>query len=345
MQKLPWLDYSGQTTPELIACKDTHRIDSLLCAVEEGIQNKLARGTSISGSERVVLAVMALQREVNNGGHRQFFLNSSREYAPIIGDCLRRTGCESTAEIVADAINALGVSLPSPEAVSAAARRENAGRENTRRDRILHDCDRRFYRTHEIEPNLFHFIETHQDEIQLAQASVPRPQKKTSAFPNVSRLYAQLLCSKQREYCLESARQLAEDLAQQHSIPAADYELEGAAVLYSLHCSLQAEDLDACEPLALLAFDLARDHTMQGVLHRDWINQLIAASQDELADAATLAYLEYLKSSDPSSRATQNRIKLWAAPVREHAAVLPDSVGFFAANFPGVGLERCADSN
>ena len=41
MEELPWLDYTGQSTPELIACKNSHRIDSLLCAFEEGIQAKL----------------------------------------------------------------------------------------------------------------------------------------------------------------------------------------------------------------------------------------------------------------------------------------------------------------
>ena len=74
MEKLPWLDYTGQTTSELIACKDSHRIDSLLCAFEEGIQTKLAQkgGARPTAEKNLVLAVMGLDREVNNGGHYQF---------------------------------------------------------------------------------------------------------------------------------------------------------------------------------------------------------------------------------------------------------------------------------
>src|SRR6266446_834119 len=65
LEKLSWLDYTGQTTSELIGCKKSHRIDSLLCAFEEGIQAKLdqAGAGSITGEEDLVLAVMALERE------------------------------------------------------------------------------------------------------------------------------------------------------------------------------------------------------------------------------------------------------------------------------------------
>ena len=89
---LPWLDYTGQSTQELIACKNTHRIDSLLCALEEGIQAKERQDgeAGLTDEERVVLAVRALDREVNNGGFSQFFANSSRRFVPIIVDSLRR---------------------------------------------------------------------------------------------------------------------------------------------------------------------------------------------------------------------------------------------------------------
>ena len=330
MQTLPWLDYAGQTTPELIACKTSHRIDSLLRAFEQGIQNKLDQQEKISSEERVILAVMALQREVDKGGHQQFFLNSSRQFVPVIESSLLRIGCDETAAIIADAIAALG-----PEGIHG---------EDPVRDKILQDCDERFYQTGEIELNLFHFVEANQERIRLASVSAaPRP-RRTSSFLNVSKLYSMLLNSQQTDFTLEWIRYVAEDMAQKQAVPASDADLDAAAVLYALDQNLKAGDLDACEPLALLAFDLARDHTMQGVLHRDWINQLIAASQDELADAATLTYLEYLKNSDPSLRATQNRIKLWATPVQEHAAVLPNSSGFFAANFPGMGAGRILET-
>jgi hypothetical protein len=335
VQKLPWLDYSGQTAIELIACRSSHRIDSLLCGFEEGILNKLDQQGGISGEERLVLAVMALQREVNDGGHRQFFRNSSPEFAPIIQSSLLRIHCRATAEIVTDAMAALGLTDISPDTVSAALRGDDPVR-----DQALRDCDDRFYRTNEIEPNLFSFVEAHQDKIQLAGASPAPRQRRSSTFLNISKLYAALLRSQQADHTLDAARCVAEDLAHKQAIPATASELDGAAVLYSLDQALKAGNLDACEPLALLAFDLVREHTMQCVLHKDWIHQLIASSQGDLADAATLTYLEFLKQSDPAVRATQNRIKLWVPTLQEHAGALPSSVNFFNAHFLEMGLDR-----
>ncbi len=60
--------------------------------------------------ERIVFAVEALEREVNNGGYCQFFGNSSREFAPSIADALLRIGCPGTARITRKAIEAVGVS-------------------------------------------------------------------------------------------------------------------------------------------------------------------------------------------------------------------------------------------
>src|SRR5258708_3135222 len=107
--ELPWLTYSGQTTLEIIACKNTHRIDSLLCAFEEGIQLRQSRHGKggRTPEERILLGIMALTREVNNGGYHQFFVNSSRQYAPTIVPALQRIGCHATAALTEKAIGAL----------------------------------------------------------------------------------------------------------------------------------------------------------------------------------------------------------------------------------------------
>jgi hypothetical protein len=65
-----WLDqYGGETVEELIALGDTHRIDSLVLAFEQAMDQKVARvGYELACEERIILAVEALAREVNNGG-------------------------------------------------------------------------------------------------------------------------------------------------------------------------------------------------------------------------------------------------------------------------------------
>ena len=83
---------------------------------------------------------------------------------------------------------------------------------------------------------------------------------------------------------VDGLRQLAQELARQHSIPVTDTELEGAAVLYAFDRSLDAGDLTACEVLAPRAFELMREEEpMYVVLHRKWVEQLMGASRQEAA--------------------------------------------------------------
>jgi len=75
----------GQTE-QLLALEGKYRIESPVHAFEQGISQKAEREgrQSLTEEERIVLAVEALEREVNNGGYDQFFVNSSREFARII---------------------------------------------------------------------------------------------------------------------------------------------------------------------------------------------------------------------------------------------------------------------
>ena len=122
MPDLKWLDgYSGQTTGQLLALERECRIDSLVLAFDDALDQKTARNGegSLSREERVILAIEALEREVNNGGYRLFFENSSRQFAPIIVQALARIGCARVAEITQRAIDALSRLQPSGTAVSA----------------------------------------------------------------------------------------------------------------------------------------------------------------------------------------------------------------------------------
>ena len=77
--------------------------------------------------EIIVLAVEALEREVNNGGYSQFFVNSSREFTPIIVHALLRIDCIKTVEITKDAIRAAGFEGLAPIALALALESFSAG--------------------------------------------------------------------------------------------------------------------------------------------------------------------------------------------------------------------------
>ena len=161
-----WLEgYSGQSVDELLSLEGTFRCDSLVLAFEEAIGQKAQRGgvQSLTAEERVVLAVEALEREVNNGGYDQFFINSSREFAPTVVDALQRIGCKKTATITQKAIKALGVQEVTSAAIDSAMARDNG-----QRLAKLNQCDDSYFKSGEpIAERLLAFINANKADIRL----------------------------------------------------------------------------------------------------------------------------------------------------------------------------------
>ena len=166
MTESKWLDqYSGESAEQLIALAGRYRIDSILAAFEQALQQKASRHgeKSLSAEEGILLAVEALEREVNNGGYRQFFINSSVEYVPQIVVSLRRIGCSTTSEITERAIAALG--LPSMNALAI----QNAmADDNDEREDELEQCDDLYYNSVEdIANHLFAFVKANVKSFRL----------------------------------------------------------------------------------------------------------------------------------------------------------------------------------
>jgi hypothetical protein len=164
MPELQWLDgYTGQTVDELISLEGKYRIDSLVLAFEQAMDQKAARvgEENLTAEERMILAIEALEREVDNGGYGQFFVNSSREYAPIIVEALRRIGCPKTAEITQKALNIVQQIPMTPEEIE-----DGTWEENKERQEALNECDNLYFQRQEsIEDRLFSFIKANRRNI------------------------------------------------------------------------------------------------------------------------------------------------------------------------------------
>ena len=162
-----WFEpYDGQTTDELLALEDDYRIDSIIVAFEEAVQQKAAR-QQISKEERYVLAIEALEREVNNGGYSQFFFNSSHEFIDVVEEALIAIGCPKTAAITHRAIASLGVSgeLTGAKAEAAILAEDEAIRE------ALDDCDDQYYRSDEPVGNeLFRWIKRNRASVRVGDS-------------------------------------------------------------------------------------------------------------------------------------------------------------------------------
>ena len=166
MDATKWFDgYSGQSTNELISLQREYRTDSIVLAFEQAIQQKAARKgeSSLTTDERMVLAIEALEREVNNGGYSLFFLNSSHEYLPTIVQSLQQIGCPRRAEITQAAIDALHLhDLSDPQIES------EMKRDDDQRDAALDRCDKRYFKEPEaIADHLFGYIKAHPDSFPL----------------------------------------------------------------------------------------------------------------------------------------------------------------------------------
>jgi hypothetical protein len=144
--------YEGQSTEELLALESQYRIDSLVLAFEQAIQAKAPE--SLSVEETYVLAVEALEREVNNGGYQQFFTNNLFEFVPaVIEQALRAI----------DAIAALAIdSLTAGKAAAAASNASDAIRD------ALGACDDRYFVNDEaIADRLFRWIAANPQKIRV----------------------------------------------------------------------------------------------------------------------------------------------------------------------------------
>jgi hypothetical protein len=154
---------AGKSVDELLAIANGNEID-FLQALEMTIQQKSERVgvDDMTEEEILVLAIEALEREVNNGGYSQFFVNSSREYTPIIVHALLRIGCPKTAEITKSAIAAVGFQGLAPMAL-AEALNAYSGADNQELD----DCDQLYYRAGEnIGGKLIDFVKDNKNAIQ-----------------------------------------------------------------------------------------------------------------------------------------------------------------------------------
>jgi hypothetical protein len=163
MHELQWLDeYHGESVDELIALEGKYRTDSLVSAFEQMIDQKAARvgDDNLTAEERVILAIEALEREVNNGGFDQFFVNTN-EFAPIIVDALRRIGCPKTAEIAQRALAIVQMSPITDEEIE-----DGTWDEDEERQEAFSECDALYFdRPENIEERLFAYIKANRTKI------------------------------------------------------------------------------------------------------------------------------------------------------------------------------------
>jgi hypothetical protein len=151
--------YAGQSVDQLLALESDHRIDSIILAFEQALEER-SLSRALTGVERDILS---MEREVNNGGFHQFFLNRP-EWGALLPSALKRIGCPVTAQIAREAQEYLGLSAGStPGQVTAALVREGDSAISG-----LGPMDERYFQVPEpIADRLFLYIRARKSEVLL----------------------------------------------------------------------------------------------------------------------------------------------------------------------------------
>ena len=162
-----WLDgYGGQTTQALLGLDGEYRTDSIVSAIEQAIDQKAERLgglADLTDEERVVLAVEALERAVNNDGYDGLFRYSA-VHIPGLVAALSAIGEDGVAALTQRAIDTLSIVGPvTPKAVEAEMDRDDVGR-----DERLAACDEEYYASAgDLAGPVLAYVRANQDRIVL----------------------------------------------------------------------------------------------------------------------------------------------------------------------------------
>jgi hypothetical protein len=96
----------------------------------------------LSFAERVFGLIWELESEVNNGGFRQYFWNSTGALAPYVVDALKAVGAVAAAGIAQQALALVG---PDISWSDDAARKAHISQLSSQAKEQLHDLDQAFY--------------------------------------------------------------------------------------------------------------------------------------------------------------------------------------------------------
>jgi hypothetical protein len=96
----------------------------------------------LSFPERVFGLIWELESEVNNGGFRQYFLNSTGTLAPHVIDALNAVGAARTAALVQEALAQVGDNIPWSDDI---ARRAMINSLSLQIEEKLNELDQVFY--------------------------------------------------------------------------------------------------------------------------------------------------------------------------------------------------------
>jgi hypothetical protein len=147
---------------QLLAAEDS---ESAVIAIDEFLNGVLREGLEVSSltpAQRVFLFVEDFEREMNNGGIRQYFSNSSGDHAAGCVEALKTVGRSDAATLLSRAIKDFPDSAPSPDRE---ARNEFLETLNEKIEERWEGLDERYYeKIGSLAPALIAYVRDHRAE-------------------------------------------------------------------------------------------------------------------------------------------------------------------------------------
>jgi HEAT repeat protein len=172
----PDSDTEGKLRTELEASSDRVRESAAKgLAILRGVRDPEAtvftlheeRGyAGLTTPQQQYFAVLIYNGEVNNGGHSQFFVNSSGYYWKEALSGLRAIGAPERAQILEEAVRLFGVAGPAREDDT---RHSQLAQFSPEQDKVLDDLDQRYYAcTENVDVLLTLYATEHRDDFIIA---------------------------------------------------------------------------------------------------------------------------------------------------------------------------------
>lgn len=293
----PALTYSGQSSKDLIAHQQTHRLDSILFCLEAAIAEKAARMLPLSPEERVVQSVVSMHRAVWEVGFGAYFRKSGRNAA------------ETFPATLADLVTAGALEAAEIARQAFAARRRPAA---------LEEFDEDYFQETATEKRLWQYVLDHRAAIQVpAFADLPA----VGQFPDsaMEKLWWALEDAPYKpKESLDQCTARAAKLAGKKKISASDSDIEGAVLWFLLAHWLEEERLDDCARIGERALQLAGQELASEM--QSWTEQLIEKGDNAEADRWASAFLRQF-AADPSPAPMD--VEMWEDFLKEHRRHLP----------------------
>ena len=156
--------YLSMSSKDLKSLSDDELFSAVLCRTESKVdkyENIIDGVKTLTGAERVFYVTSYYEMEVNNGGLCQFFVNSSREVAPELSECLGIIGASEHKQLFDSFISDNGINVGD---LSSFIIDDVAEFEAQTKRYPFEDFDNAFYELKPIQDQLIPYIKDHISE-------------------------------------------------------------------------------------------------------------------------------------------------------------------------------------